>query len=130
MPADNAKPDEIEADIDMIDGLLPSWWRKGEADLGRDALNRLAALARERDTFARRADAAKKRLGDLKAVHSRWYDGKDSRATEEVVREMEHIAYSVYMYLDGQPGPYLPAALASPTEAASEGRGGVEGRRA
>jgi len=65
-----------------------------------------------------RSDAARKRLGDLKAVHATWYDGTGTRTEREVITEMEHIAYSVICYLDGVPGLYLnPAAI----DAAREG---------
>lgn len=64
-----------------------------------------------------RVEAAKRRLGDLKAVHSRWIDSDDgefqSRAAAGVIEEMEHIAYSVRCYLDGIDGPYLREARAA-----------------
>lgn len=55
-----------------------------------------------------RIEAARKRLGDLKAVHTKWYNGQITG--DEAAAEMESIAYSAMMYLDGVPGPYLADA--------------------
>ncbi len=52
-----------------------------------------------------RIEAARKRLGDLKAVHTQWYNGQITG--DEAAAEMESIAYSAIMYLDGVHGPYL-----------------------
>ena len=57
-----------------------------------------------------RIAAAKRRLGDLKKLHSEWYrkppclmdDGEEGN----IISEMEQIAYSVWCYLDGLDGPY------------------------
>lgn len=54
-----------------------------------------------------RIAAAKRRLGDLKAIHSNWVDGKDARDLRDIINDMEHIAFSVGCYLDGVPGIYL-----------------------
>lgn len=54
-----------------------------------------------------RIEAARKRLGDLKGVHAQWYMRKDTRPEDEIIRDMENIAYSAILYLNGTPGPYL-----------------------
>ena len=55
-----------------------------------------------------RIKAAKERIGDLKGVHTRWYEGRSEFADEaRVISEMESIAYSAWLYLDGVPGRYL-----------------------
>ena len=64
-------------------------------------------------TAEERITAAKKRLGDLKALHSRYADGRCGQTPAFVVDEMEQIAYSVLMYLEGVPGAYLPQTKGS-----------------
>ena len=44
-------------------------------------------------------EAARKRLGDLKGVHTRWYAGLDGREDHEVISEMESIAYSAFSFV-------------------------------
>lgn len=57
-----------------------------------------------------RVEAAKLRLGDLKALHSNYIDRFDKRPVEQIISEMEGIAYSVRMYLDGVSGLYRVVA--------------------
>jgi hypothetical protein len=66
----------------------------------------ILAIAPTRDELVNRIAAASARLGDLKAVHSRYYDGEDRRPLSDVISEMESIAYSAMMYLEGVPGAY------------------------
>lgn len=65
---------------------------------------------RAKDTLLlQRIEAAKKRLSDLKALHTQYRDGRSSKNAEQVIDEMENLAYSTSLYLDGLTGPYLPA---------------------
>lgn len=70
-----------------------------------------------------RIHAAKERLGDIKAIHTRWYSGQDRRSMDEIMSEIESLVHSTRCYLDGIPGVYLPdPALKDATRAASERR--------
>ena len=60
--------------------------------------------------------AAKRRLSDLKGVHTRWYMGLDTRKECDIIIEMEEIAYSASLYLDGVPGKYLPNFSSPPSQ--------------
>ncbi len=57
-----------------------------------------------------RINAAKKRLGDAKAIHSAWYVMPKYQADVYAAEQMgniEQIIYSAICYLDGIDGPYL-----------------------
>ena len=59
-------------------------------------------------TPEQRIEAAKMRLGDLKALHTRFSaNGYPGHSANQVIDDMEHIAYSAMMYLDGVQGVYL-----------------------
>jgi hypothetical protein len=74
-------------------------------EIARDALAVLAG----RDA---RIKAANQRLGDFKAAHSKWYDNPrntNHQPEHAVICELESIAFSVKMYLEGRSGPYSEA---------------------
>lgn len=57
--------------------------------------------------------AAKKRLGDIKAIHTEWYDmpaGEGLLYANRNMASIEHLTYSAVMYLEGEDGPYLREA--------------------
>lgn len=65
------------------------------------------------DVLNNRIDAAKKRLGDAKALHSNWYTMPKYLADQFAADNMsniEQIIYSAICYLDGLDGPYLKPA--------------------
>jgi len=57
-----------------------------------------------------RISAAKRRLGDEKAIHTRWSELPGYEAekyAQSKMNEIEQIIYSTICYLDGIPGQYL-----------------------
>jgi hypothetical protein len=58
-------------------------------------------------TAEERIEAAKKRLGDLKALHTRYASGQCFLTPAIIIDEMEQIAYSARCYLEGIPGEYI-----------------------
>lgn len=72
---------------------------------------------RERNELQARIDAASKRCGDGKALHTRYMDGR-LNDTKGVIDDMEHIFYSIRCYLEGARGAYR---LAAPTQESGKG---------
>jgi len=73
----------------------------------------IIALCKRVKELEGRIEAAHKRLGDLKAYHTRWAEGREQRGESALMNDMESIAYSAGCYLEGIPGNYLPK---TPTE--------------
>lgn len=100
-----------------MDEFLPDW---------RERCSEVTALRAQLTEANRRIEAAEKRLGDQKAIHSRWFDGNDQRDKSDILNDMEHVGYSARLYLSGETGPYRPDLVeAKPTTPPGEkGAGG------
>jgi hypothetical protein len=95
----------MASDILLLGTALPEadiyalhLWQKKQAD-------EITALRARVAELEARIAAGKQRIGDLKAVHSRYKDGL--YPPQMAVDDMEIIAFSVGCYLDGVPGQYL-----------------------
>jgi hypothetical protein len=98
------------AEDQLLHGLGTHAEPARDAGIAAENVTLRAELLEERA----RNKAARLRLGDLKAVHSQWYDGK--LAGGDAAREMESIACSAHMYLAGINGPLLHEARAALAE--------------
>lgn len=74
----------------------------------RQALREYQSKQPSEGELQARIDAAKLRLRDAKAIHSRWSDMpkyESERYAEMQMNNIEQIIYSAIMYLEGMDGP-------------------------
>jgi hypothetical protein len=105
--------------LDNLEAIAANEVTPGDAAMLREAAGALL------EAEARIA-ASKERIGDLKAIHTRWIMGDSTGGASEVIDQMEHAAYSVRCYLDGIDGPNLTKARAALAAARAEGATGHE----